>query len=68
VCAELVVKVGDRTFVRNRHHLIQLEEPVDKDTPEMESSTGQQESTENTPTQTSVHHPAETCTSKCWNT
>ena len=66
VCAGLVgprsyeVKVGDRTFVRNRRHLIKSEEPVVEDTPEVEESTKQEESAEVTPSQTNVQQPAET--------
>ena len=66
VCAGLVgprsyeVKVGDRTFVRNRRHLIKSEEPVVEDLLEGEESTKQEESAEVTPSQTDVHQPAET--------
>ena len=57
VCAGLVgprsyeVKVGDRTFVRNRRHLIQSKETVPEDLPEAEDSPRQQEGSEATPPQ-----------------
>lgn len=66
VCAGLVgprsyeVRVGDRTFVRNRRHLIQSEEPVFEDMPETESSPRQQENIETTPTETSLQPPVDT--------
>ena len=65
VCAGLVgprsyeVKVGDRTFVRNRRHLIKSGETVVEDMPEVEEST-KQESAEVTPSQTSVQQLAGT--------
>ena len=74
VCAGLVgrrsyeVKVGDRTFVRNRCHLIQSEEPGIESMPEVEESPRPQESAEAPPAPNNVQQPAETPVETCTGT
>ena len=54
VCASMVgprsyeVKVGDRTFIRNRRHLIKSKDVFTDDTPDIEESKCAQESSETT--------------------
>ena len=65
VCTGLVgsrsyeVKVGERTFVRNRHHLIRSNEVVVEDGPEVEPSP-REENTETTPPQDIASPPTRT--------
>ena len=72
VCAGLVgprnyeVKDGTRTFVRNRRQLIQSDEPVMEDPPEVVEAPRQHSNAETVPARPSDQQPMEINQSRHW--